>query len=72
MQKNLNNIYNFWENLYKFPRFLITVLIGFFLTTFEPIFKLLTNEKRKIILINLIIITTSVLYVIIKKMTGQN
>nr|YP_009392760.1 hypothetical protein [Bostrychia tenella]ARW61322.1 hypothetical protein [Bostrychia tenella] len=61
---------NFWKNLYKFPRFLTGVLIGFFLTTFKPIFKLLKNKKRKIIftILTTIIIGTS--YKILKLMTG--
>nr|YP_009391930.1 hypothetical protein [Acrosorium ciliolatum]ARW60074.1 hypothetical protein [Acrosorium ciliolatum] len=65
-------MHNFWENLHKFPRFLITVLIGFFLTTFEPIFKLLTNKKKKIIFFNLIITGITILYLIIKRMTESN
>nr|QCI06646.1 hypothetical protein [Erythroglossum lusitanicum] len=65
-------MYNFWDNLDKFPRFLITVLIGFFLTTFQPIFKLLTSEKRKTIFLLLTIIIIRVLYIILKNMTGNN
>nr|QCI06061.1 hypothetical protein [Delesseria sanguinea] len=62
-------MYTFWNNLYKFPRFLIAVLIGFFLTTFRPIFKLLKNKKQKIIFI---IITTTIIriiYLVLKIMT---
>nr|YP_010951612.1 Ycf33 [Laurencia catarinensis]WMP12551.1 Ycf33 [Laurencia catarinensis] len=61
---------SFWENLDKFPRFLISVLAGFFLTTFKTFFKQLKNTKSKIsliVVITIIIITT---YTIIKKMTG--
>nr|YP_009398329.1 hypothetical protein [Thaumatella adunca]ARW67515.1 hypothetical protein [Thaumatella adunca] len=61
---------NFWVNLYKFPRFLISVLIGFFLTTFQPVFKLLKNKKRKILFIILIAIIIRICYTIIKIMTG--
>nr|QCI08164.1 hypothetical protein [Polyneura bonnemaisonii] len=65
-------MYNFGDNLDKFPRFLITVLIGFFLTTFQPIFKLLTNGKRKVIFLILTIIIIKILYIIIKNMTENN
>nr|YP_009244385.1 hypothetical protein Gvag_193 [Gelidium vagum]AMK96627.1 hypothetical protein Gvag_193 [Gelidium vagum] len=36
----------FWNNILKFPRFLLGVFIGFFLTTFQPIFKSLDNKKK--------------------------
>nr|YP_010619542.1 hypothetical protein PN189_pgp028 [Xiphosiphonia pinnulata]WAX03555.1 hypothetical protein [Xiphosiphonia pinnulata] len=62
---------NFWVNLYKFPRFLISVLIGFFLTTFQPIFKLLKNRKDKILLITIIVIIMVLCYRIIEIMTGN-
>nr|YP_009394001.1 hypothetical protein [Polysiphonia sertularioides]ARW62563.1 hypothetical protein [Polysiphonia sertularioides] len=59
---------NFWINLYKFPRFLIGVMVGFFLTTFQPIFKLL-NDKNKISLFTFIIaILIGICYKIIIKM----
>nr|YP_009397518.1 hypothetical protein [Dasyclonium flaccidum]ARW66704.1 hypothetical protein [Dasyclonium flaccidum] len=60
---------NFWGNLYKFPRFLITVIIGFFLTTFKPIFKLLKSKKRKILFILIILIILIIIYKILVKMT---
>nr|ARW60683.1 hypothetical protein [Polysiphonia sp.] len=61
---------NFWVNLYKFPRFLTNVLLGFFLTTFKPIFKLLKN-KNNIVLFTIILASITMLcYRIILKMTG--
>nr|UAD85671.1 hypothetical protein [Gracilaria edulis] len=35
----------FWDNINKFPKFLLSVIIGFFLTTFQEIFESL---KKKI------------------------
>nr|YP_009398765.1 hypothetical protein [Kuetzingia canaliculata]ARW67951.1 hypothetical protein [Kuetzingia canaliculata] len=61
---------NFWDNLNKFPRFLISVLIGFFLTTFNAIFKLLKNKKGRIIFLVIITITIRIMYIIALKMTG--
>lgn len=61
---------SFWENLDKFPRFLISVLVGFFLTTFKTFFKQLKSTKSKInfvVTLTIIIITT---YTIIRKMIG--
>lgn len=60
----------FWENLYKFPRFFTSVLIGFFLTTFRPIFQQLKGKKKKIKLIFTIMIIIRVTYIVIKKMSG--
>nr|ARW64228.1 hypothetical protein [Chondria sp. (in: red algae)] len=60
----------FWENIYKFPRFLMGVLIGFFLTTFGPIFKQLKNKKSKIVSIVILAGTIRIVYTIIKKMNG--
>nr|YP_009398124.1 hypothetical protein [Gredgaria maugeana]ARW67310.1 hypothetical protein [Gredgaria maugeana] len=62
---------DFWVNLYKFPRFLISVLIGFFLTTFQPIFKLLKNKKSILILIILLIIIMILFYKIMQIITDN-
>lgn len=61
---------NFWVNLYKFPRFLIGVFIGFFLTTFQPIFKLLKNKKIRITFTIIIATTLVILYKIVVHMVG--
>nr|YP_010619737.1 hypothetical protein PN023_pgp027 [Tayloriella tenebrosa]WAX03750.1 hypothetical protein [Tayloriella tenebrosa] len=62
---------NFWVNLYKFPRFLISVSVGFFLTTFQPIFKLLKSKRDKL-LFSIIITSIIVLcYRIIQIMTDN-
>nr|YP_009312964.1 Hypothetical protein ycf33 [Helminthora furcellata]SCW21218.1 Hypothetical protein ycf33 [Helminthora furcellata]SCW24078.1 Hypothetical protein ycf33 [Helminthora furcellata] len=39
-------MYNFWENIWKFPKFIISVFIGFFLTAAYPFFQL--SKKKKI------------------------
>nr|YP_009332637.1 conserved hypothetical plastid protein Ycf33 [Membranoptera weeksiae]YP_009332857.1 conserved hypothetical plastid protein Ycf33 [Membranoptera tenuis]AHZ94651.1 conserved hypothetical plastid protein Ycf33 [Membranoptera weeksiae]AKL79113.1 conserved hypothetical plastid protein Ycf33 [Membranoptera tenuis] len=62
-------IYTFWNNLYKFPRFLVAVLVGFFLTTFQPIFKLLKNKKQKVIFTVITITIIRIIYLILKIMT---
>nr|YP_010850703.1 hypothetical protein Ycf33 [Lophurella hookeriana]WGH13464.1 hypothetical protein Ycf33 [Lophurella hookeriana] len=62
---------DFWVNLYKFPRFLISVLMGFFLTTFQPVFKLLKNRKDKLLVIATITITIVLFYRIIQIITDN-
>nr|YP_009122134.1 hypothetical protein [Vertebrata lanosa]AJH65892.1 hypothetical protein [Vertebrata lanosa] len=61
---------NFWVNLYKFPRFLVGVFLGFFLTTFQPIFKLLKNKKRVIIFTIIMLAIIGIGHRIINKMIG--
>nr|YP_009395252.1 hypothetical protein [Bryothamnion seaforthii]ARW64020.1 hypothetical protein [Bryothamnion seaforthii] len=61
---------DFWNNLYKFPRFLISVTIGFFLTTLQPIFKLLKNKKNIFIVGMTGAVFIGAAYKVIRKMTG--
>ena len=61
---------DFWVNLYKFPRFLIGVFIGFFLTIFQPVFQLLKNKNRVIAFIVIISMTIVIFYKIIVKMVA--
>nr|QCI05273.1 hypothetical protein [Centroceras clavulatum] len=63
---------NFWNNVYKFPRFFISVVLGFFLTALRPILK--ASKKRKniiqiTIIANIIIYIT---YMILKNMLDIN
>nr|QCI04499.1 hypothetical protein [Antithamnion hubbsii] len=59
---------NFWNNIYKFPRFLISVFIGFFLITFKPIFKLLKKENNQLLFLIFGSVFIYTLYTIIKTM----
>ncbi len=61
---------DFWVNLYKFPRFLTSVLIGFFLTTFQPLFKLLKNKNNRLIFSIILVSFIVLFYKIIQIMTG--
>nr|YP_009944667.1 hypothetical protein [Osmundea sinicola]QFR99961.1 hypothetical protein [Osmundea sinicola] len=61
---------SFWQNLDKFPRFLISVLIGFFLTTFRVFFKQLKNKKNKINIGIITVFFIAIVYNILRKMTG--
>nr|YP_009315013.1 Hypothetical protein ycf33 [Scinaia undulata]SCW23468.1 Hypothetical protein ycf33 [Scinaia undulata] len=61
-------MYTFWQNISKFPKFIISVLLGFFLTTFYPVFKSLKNQK--INYLSAILILLILLYSILKSMLG--
>ena len=72
INNNIKTMYNFWDNIYKFPRFLIAVFLGFFLTTFRPTFQLLKNKKTTSIITIIIIASIYSLYILINKMLGLN
>jgi len=63
-------MYTFWGNISKFPRFIISVFIGFFLTTVYPVFRLLTNKKSNYLVGSIIIMFFVALYIILKLMLG--
>jgi uncharacterized protein YebE (UPF0316 family) len=63
---------NFWNNIYRFPTFFISVVVGFFLVSIRPILQSLKNKKyiaQIIIIFNVIIYIT---YIILKKMLDIN
>lgn len=61
---------DFWVNLYKFPRFLTSVFIGFFLTTFQPVFQLFKKKKERFFIGLVMLILIGTCYKIITKMVG--
>nr|YP_010865200.1 hypothetical protein QQR83_pgp174 [Campylaephora boydenii]WGT74204.1 hypothetical protein [Campylaephora boydenii] len=63
---------NFWKNIYKFPTFFISVVIGFFLISVRPILQAFKKRKNIIpiiIIFNAIIYIT---YIILKQMLDLN
>nr|WCH56198.1 hypothetical protein [Calliblepharis sp.] len=61
---------NFWKNVKQFLIFIISVFLGFFLTTIYPFFKLLKNKKQKSITILIMIIITLIIYNTLRLMIG--
>nr|UEQ12024.1 Hypothetical protein Ycf33 [Kumanoa mahlacensis] len=59
-----------WENFGKFLKFLVSVLLGFFLTTYYSIFKLSKNQKVKWRIYLLITTMIIFLYYTLKFMLG--
>nr|YP_009511746.1 hypothetical protein [Melanthalia intermedia]AXI97623.1 hypothetical protein [Melanthalia intermedia] len=59
---------NFWNNVKRFPRFLFSVIAGFFLTTFYPIFELLKEGNKRVFIVSLIILSITVIVVILRRM----
>lgn len=63
---------NFWNNVYRFPRFFVSVIIGFFLVTFRPLYKKLKQQKNIIPLISLFVGVIYTTYSILKSMLDIN
>nr|YP_009488685.1 Ycf33 [Grateloupia filicina]AWD77438.1 Ycf33 [Grateloupia filicina] len=63
---------SFWKNIIKYPRFLISIITGFFLTTLYPLFKLLATNKNRFLFIAILNSILIVLYYIIRLMLDIN
>jgi membrane protein insertase Oxa1/YidC/SpoIIIJ len=44
----------FWANVFRYPRYLITIILGIALNTFEPLFPLLKRPLTLIALLGLL------------------
>nr|YP_009244587.1 hypothetical protein Gchil_194 [Agarophyton chilense]AMK96829.1 hypothetical protein Gchil_194 [Agarophyton chilense]ASP44723.1 hypothetical protein [Agarophyton chilense]UAD84445.1 hypothetical protein [Agarophyton chilense] len=62
----------FWDNLKRFPRFLFSVIIGFFLTTFYTIFELLKEKNKRLTISSIMIIIILIIIIILRRMLGIN
>ena len=65
-------MYIFWENISKFPRFFISVLVGFLLTIFKPIFESFKKTKTQLVFGITISVMTTLLLCILREMLGLN
>lgn len=65
-------MYTFGDNIFKFPRFFISVLLGFFLTVFDYFIKLLKKPKQSLLFITLISFTSICLIQVLKLMMAIN
>ncbi|CCP38097.1 conserved hypothetical plastid protein (plastid) [Chondrus crispus] len=62
----------FWENISKFPRFLISVIAGFFLTTLYPIFELLKDKKKRFFTVIIVLLIITSTYTLLRLMLAIN
>lgn len=63
---------NFWNNTKKFPGFLFSVIAGFFLTTFYPIFELLREANKRVFVISFIVLLISIIIATLRRMAALN
>jgi hypothetical protein len=61
---------DFWNNIYRYPRFFVSSLIGLILVIFTPIRNLLKIKKFRFILPIILISLIGILSKILISMTG--
>lgn len=61
---------NFWNNISRYPRFFISSMVGLILVILAPIKNLLKVPKLRILLIVAVVGFITLLYWILRTMTG--
>jgi hypothetical protein len=61
---------DFWNNISRYPRFFISSMVGLILVILAPLKNLLKVPKLRIILIVSIAIFLTLLYFVLRGMTG--
>ena len=61
---------DFWNNISRYPRFFISSMVGLILVILAPLKNLLKVPKLRIILIVSVIIFFTLLYFVLRGMTG--
>lgn len=61
---------DFWENVFRFPRFFISSVIGLLLTILGPFLNLLNRPRTTIIFVIISILSLSFLTLTLKLMLG--
>ncbi|MCW5316634.1 DUF751 domain-containing protein [Nostoc sp. KVJ3] len=60
----------FWDNVFRYPRYLITIVLGLFLNTFEPLVPLLKRPVTLIALLGLFVSSLVFLTFTLRAMLG--
>jgi hypothetical protein len=61
---------DFWNNISRYPRFFISSMVGLILVILAPLKNLLKVPKLRIILILSFVIFLTLLYFVLRGMTG--
>ena len=61
---------DFWNNISRYPRFLISSLVGLILVILRPLRNLFKIKKFRIIVPIIFLLSVVILYVILRNMTG--
>ncbi|OUL22693.1 DUF751 family protein [Nostoc sp. 106C] len=62
----------FWDNVFRYPRYFITILLGLFLNTFEPLLPLLKRPVTLIALVGLFFGGLAFIAFTLRAMLGLN
>ncbi|BAQ60873.1 expressed protein [Geminocystis sp. NIES-3708] len=62
----------FWENVFRYPRYMVSLIFGIFFFLWEQIKPLFQNPVTATAIFGLIIATFSFLYFTLKAMLGVN
>ncbi len=60
----------FWDNVLRYPRYLITIVLGIFLNTFEPLFPLLKRPVTLIAILGLLAASLAFFIFTLRAMLG--
>ncbi|MBN3905808.1 MAG: DUF751 family protein [Nostoc sp. NMS1] len=60
----------FWDNVFRYPRYLITIVLGLFLNTFAPLVPLLKRPLTLIALLGLFVSSLVFLTFTLRAMLG--
>ncbi|MBD2139336.1 DUF751 family protein [Anabaena sp. FACHB-1237] len=62
----------FWDNVFRYPRYLVTIVLGLFLNTLEPLFPLLKRPVTLIAILGLFVGGFFFLTFTLRAMLGLN
>ncbi|WGV23605.1 DUF751 family protein [Halotia branconii] len=62
----------FWDNISRYPRYFVTVLLGVFINTFEPLMPLLKRPVTLIALLGLFVGSLVFVSLTLRAMLGLN
>ncbi|MEH1768943.1 DUF751 family protein [Nostoc sp.] len=60
----------FWDNVFRYPRYLITIVLGLFLNTFAPLVPLLKRPITSIAILGLLVSSLVFLTFTLRAMLG--
>ena len=62
----------FWDNVFRYPRYLVSIVLGIFLKTLEPLFPLLKRPVALIAILGLFIGGLFFVTLTVRAMLGLN
>ena len=62
----------FWDNVFRYPRYLVSIVLGIFLNTLEPLFPLLKRPVTLIAILGLFVGGLFFVTLTVRAMLGLN